>query len=85
MELYLFSDLLLIVYKGKYSPGDNSQVRVRLDRWSYVERASDGHYFTNRIYVYGKYHCLHLSFLEKKICLEFEAAISKAISNIKTN
>lgn len=36
VELYLFSDLLLIVYKGKYGPGDNSQVRVRLDRWSYI-------------------------------------------------
>ena len=60
VDLYLFSNLLLIGFRNNQPP-----IRIYLDRWSYTERPPDGQCFVNRVYVYGKKHCLHLSFLEK--------------------
>ena len=59
VDLYLFSNMLLIAFRTHQLP-----IRLYLDRWSYTERPADGHCFTNRVYVYGRKHCFHLSFLE---------------------
>ena len=83
VDLYLCSDLLLIVFKAKDQ--DKKPIRVYLDRWSHVERPGDGHYFVNRIYIFGKRHCVHLSFIDRYTCIEFYEKIERVITDIKIN
>lgn len=80
--LYIFSDILLIDFKGKKK---EKELRIHLDRWSYLERPSDGNYFVNRIYVYGKRVCVHLSFLDRASCIECEEVLLRTILSIQTN
>ena len=56
-----------------------------LDKWSYLDVPPDGHYFTNRIYVYGRRVCVHLSFFSKTKRDQFMDTISRVIADIKVN
>lgn len=49
------------------------------DKLSHIETAGDVELFKNRIYVYGKTICIHLSFIDKTLRDEFQMLISKQI------
>lgn len=66
MDLFIFSDLLVISPKVQGSPP--LELRVKLDRWSSVREIADGSLFNNQFIILGSDSCLHLSFLQSSPC-----------------
>jgi hypothetical protein len=47
-------------------------IRIHLDKYSYVERPGDGRCFVNRLFIYGKRTCVHLTFVQQEVRNNFE-------------
>lgn len=83
MDLYLFSDLLLVAFKGKNSSAQ--PLRIYLDKCSYVYQPGDGHYFINRVFLFGVKRCIHLTFIDRHIRDTFFNLILTVVNEMKIN
>jgi uncharacterized ubiquitin-like protein YukD len=77
--IYLFSDLAILVYRQL---ADKEFIRIQFDKYSHIEPAGDCLLLKNRLYFYGRHHCVHLSFAAKAQRDEVHHTIRKLITEI---
>lgn len=58
-NMYILSDMVILAYKGT-----NNNIRIYFDKFSYIQHPQNGHFFINRIFLYGRSVCVHLTFLD---------------------
>jgi hypothetical protein len=77
--MYLFSDLVILVYKKL---ADKEFMRLQFNKYSHVEIAGDYTLFKNRLFFYGRQNCVHLTFAAKALRDEVYMTIHKLITEI---
>jgi hypothetical protein len=78
--LYILSDMAIVAYKNT-----NNCLKIALDKYSHVERAPSGHSFVNRLFLFGRTLCLHLSFFDAATADEVFVTVSKLIQDTNKN
>lgn len=79
-KLYILSDMAILAYKNT-----NNCLKIALDKYSYVQRAPNGRYFVNRIFLFGRSLCVHLSFFDAGTADEVYVTLSKLIRDTNKN
>ena len=72
-----------MAYKGRNSGAQ--PLRIYLDKFCYVYEPGDGHYFVNRIFLFGVKLCVHLAFIDKHVRDSFYNLIVKVINEMNIN
>jgi hypothetical protein len=62
--MFILSDVIIFALKNS----NKEAFRIYINKYSYIEHPPDGHYFINRIYLYGKSQTLHLTFFDIQVC-----------------
>ncbi len=62
-----------------------NHMKILFNKYSYIENASDGKFFVNRIFFYGRSICVHLSFLDANVKTEVYDILSKLLLNTNKN
>lgn len=78
--MYILSDMVILAQKNTAT-----NTKINFHKYSYVQDASDGKFFINRIFFYGKSICVHLSFLDAHIKTEVYDILSKLIASTNKN
>ena len=79
--MFILSDIIIFALKNS----NKESHRVYINKYSYIERANDGHYFINRIYLYGKTNALHLTFFDSQVCDNIYEIIKHLIEDTSMN
>jgi hypothetical protein len=79
-SMYILSDMVILAYKGT-----NNCIKVSFDKYSYVERPPNGHAFINRIYLFGRTYCVHLTFYDSASSDEVYDILKKLIEDTNKN
>ena len=81
VTLYIFSDMMIIAenYNQK------ELIRIAFNKLSIVKKVEDGKIFQNRLYIYGKFYCIHLHFSQASIKDEVYLQFKGLIEDINKN
>jgi hypothetical protein len=79
-NMYILSDMVILAYKGT-----NNHIRIYFDKYSYIERPPNGRCFINRIFLYGKSTCVHLTFFDSHTSDEVYDILKKLIEDTNKN
>lgn len=72
--------MVILSYKGT-----NNNIRIYFDKYSYIERALNGRSFINRIFLYGKSICVHMTFFDSNTSDEVFDTLKKLIEDTNKN
>lgn len=63
-SMFILSDVIIFALKNS----NKESYRVYINKYSYIEHAQDGHYYINRLYIYGRSNAFHLTFFDAQVC-----------------
>jgi hypothetical protein len=79
---FLFSDLVLL---ANVRVNGRELLRIKLHKYSHVQIAGNSRLFKNRLFLYGKRLCVHLTFMSKIIRNQVYEAVYNLIQSIDAN
>jgi len=79
--MFILSDVIIFALKNS----NKESYRVYINKHGYIEHAKDGHYFINRLYLYGRSNAFHLTFFDSQVCENVYEIINNLINDTTMN